>query len=84
MDFDTYAAYRDKNILNRNSSRIKSNIDELSKLNDNQLENELQRQITLKKQNGTIGDIEKLIKTINPYLNNEQKQRLERIIKQWK
>ena len=55
-------------------------IERLSKLDDDELINLLTEQIRIKKNNGSLGDIEKLIKVIAPMLNNEQKKRLINII----
>jgi hypothetical protein len=79
MDFksfqntDPYNNYRNPDIL--------SQVDNLSKKTDTELINELSRQIAIKQKNGTIGDIDKLIKTITPFLNAEQKKRLDAILK---
>jgi cell fate (sporulation/competence/biofilm development) regulator YmcA (YheA/YmcA/DUF963 family) len=94
MDFrntDPYNDYRDPNILNVRQKKaaaqtldeagVKKTINELSKLTDGQLLNELSKQIAIKQQNGTIGDIEKTIKTVQPFLNSEQKKRLNDILK---
>ena len=55
-------------------------IDRLSKLNDDELTALLAEQIRIKKANGTLGDIEKIIKVIGPMLNNEQRTRLIKIV----
>jgi hypothetical protein len=79
MDFksfqntDPYNNYRNPEIL--------SQVNNLSKLNDNELMSELSKQIAAKQKNGTMGDIDKLAKTIMPYLNAEQKKRLETVLK---
>jgi transcription termination factor NusB len=80
MDF--YDDYRNPDVLHvAKKTGIKDTVDELSKLTDTQLVDELAKQVALKKQNGTLGDIEKLIKTIRPFLNAEQKGRLTNVIK---
>jgi cytochrome c556 len=85
MDF--YDDYRDPAVLhvkikeNKKMNTMKNTIDGLSKLTDQQLADELSRQISFKKQNGTMGDIEKLVKTITPFLTDEQKTRLDNIVK---
>ena len=56
-------------------------LDQLSKLNDDELTNLLAEQIRIKKANGTIGDIEKMVRVIGPLLNKEQRTRLIKIIK---
>ncbi len=55
-------------------------IDQLSKLSNEELITLFTEQIKLKKQNGTLGDLEKLIKIISPMLNEEQRTRLTQII----
>ncbi len=55
-------------------------IEQLSKLSDEELIALFTDQIKLKKQNGTLGDLEKLIKVISPMLNEEQRNRLIKII----
>lgn len=56
------------------------NLERLSKLDDNELINLLSEQIKIKKNNGTLGEIEKMIRVIEPMLNQEQKKRLINII----
>lgn len=55
-------------------------LDRLSKLNDDELTNLLAEQIRIKKDNGTIGDVEKMIRIVGPMLNQEQRARLIKII----
>lgn len=55
-------------------------IERLSRLNDDELTALFTEQIRIKKNNGTLGDIEKLIKVIGPMLNDEQRARLIKII----
>ena len=55
-------------------------IERLSKLDDDELITLLTEQIRIKKNNGTLKDIEKLIQVISPMLNDEQKKRLIKII----
>ena len=55
-------------------------IERLSKLNDEELTNLLMEQIQIKKNNGTLGDIEKIIKVISPMLSESQRTRLIKII----
>ncbi|MBQ7973819.1 MAG: hypothetical protein IJ295_02585 [Clostridia bacterium] len=55
-------------------------IERLSKLNDDELTALFTEQIRIKKKNGTLGDLEKLIQVISPMLNEEQRQRLIKII----
>lgn len=55
-------------------------IERLSRLNDDELTALFTEQIHIKKNNGTLGDIEKLIKVIGPMLNDEQRARLIKII----
>ncbi len=55
-------------------------IERLSKLNDEELTNLLTEQIQIKKNNGTLGDIEKIIKVISPMLSESQRTRLIKII----
>ncbi|MDR1917492.1 MAG: hypothetical protein LBQ05_00715 [Christensenellaceae bacterium] len=79
MDFksfqntDPYNKYRDPEVL--------SQVNNLSKMNDNELFSELSKQVAIKQKNGTMGDIDKLAKTITPFLNPEQKKRLDTILK---
>lgn len=55
-------------------------IEHLSRLDDDELTALFTEQIKIKKKNGTLGDIEKLIKVIGPMLNEEQRTRLIKII----
>ena len=55
-------------------------IDQLSQLNDDELTALLAEQIRIKKANGTLGDIEKMIRIIGPMLNSEQRNRLIKIV----
>ena len=55
-------------------------IDHLSNLNDDELTALFIEQIRIKKDNGSLGDIEKLIKVIGPMLNDNQRARLLKII----
>ncbi|MBO4726041.1 MAG: hypothetical protein J5598_00380 [Clostridia bacterium] len=55
-------------------------IDQLSQLNDDELTTLLAEQIRIKKANGTLGDVEKMVKLIGPMLNREQRNRLIKII----
>ena len=55
-------------------------IERLSKLSDDELTALFTEQIRIKKNNGTLGDIEKLIKVIEPMLKDEQRARLIKII----
>ncbi len=62
-------------------SSVKNKINELSKLSDDQLTTEFKKQIAMKKENGTLGDIEKTVRMLSPFLNKEQKERLLNILK---
>jgi|GEM_PF-3481325 len=55
-------------------------IDQLSQLNDDELTALLAEQIRIKKANGTLGDVEKMVRLIGPMLNREQRSRLVKII----
>lgn len=55
-------------------------IDQLSKLSDDELTTLLAEQIRVKKANGTLGDVEKMVRLIGPMLNSEQRNRLIKII----
>lgn len=59
----------------------KNAINELSNLSDEELTAELNRQIKIKKANGSLGDLEKMVRMISPFLTPEQKTRLAGIIK---
>ena len=56
-------------------------LEQLSKLSDDELSAELAKQIKIKKENGTLGELEKMLRVITPFLSNEQKNRLAKIIK---
>ena len=56
-------------------------LDRLSKLSDEELTNLLSEQIRIKKANGTLGDIEKMVRVIGPMLNEDQRARLIKIIR---
>lgn len=55
-------------------------VERLSKLSDDELTNLLAEQIRIKKANGTLGEVEKMIRVIGPMLNNEQRTRLIKIV----
>ncbi len=55
-------------------------LEHLSKLSDAELTNLLAEQFRIKKANGTLGDIEKIVRVISPMLNIEQRNRLIKII----
>lgn len=55
-------------------------IDQLSQLNDDELTTLLAEQIRIKKANGTLGDVEKMVRLIGPMLNREQRSRLIKIV----
>lgn len=55
-------------------------IDRLSKMDDDELTALLAEQIRKKKADGTLGDVEKMIRIIGPMLNQEQRTRLIKII----
>ena len=56
-------------------------LEQLSKLNDDELTTELAKQIKIKQENGTLGELEKMLRVITPFLSSEQKNRLAKIIK---
>ena len=55
-------------------------LEHLSKLSDEELTNLLAEQIRIKKENGTLGEVEKMIRVISPLLSQDQRQRLIKII----
>ncbi len=55
-------------------------LEQLSRLNDDELTTLLAEQIRVKKANGTLGEIEKMMRVIGPMLNSEQRSRLVKII----
>lgn len=55
-------------------------IERLAGLSDDELTNLFSEQIRIKKENGTLSDVEKMIKIIGPMLNEEQRTRLIKII----
>ena len=55
-------------------------LEQLSQLSDDELTTLLADQIRIKKANGTLSDIENMIRVIGPMLNNEQRTRLIKII----
>ena len=55
-------------------------LEQLSKLNDDELSKLLTEQIRIKKTNGTLNDIEKIVRVISPMLSDEQRARLIKII----
>ena len=55
-------------------------IEQLAKLSDEELTTLLAEQIRMKKANGTLGEVEKLVRVISPMLNKEQRTRLIKII----
>ncbi|MBS7401020.1 MAG: hypothetical protein KIG16_00720 [Eubacteriales bacterium] len=55
-------------------------LEHLSKLSDDELTNLLAEQIRIKKENGTLGEVEKMIRVISPLLSQDQRQRLIKII----
>lgn len=56
------------------------NLERLARLSDEELTNLLAEQIRIKKSNGTLGDIEKIVRVIGPMLNQDQRARLVKII----
>ena len=56
-------------------------LEQLAKLNDDELTAELAKQIKIKQENGTLGELEKMLRVITPFLSSEQKNRLAKIIK---
>jgi hypothetical protein len=89
---EPYAKYRNPNILHdkqnalndEQKKEMSSTVNFLSKLNDEQLLKELQKQVNIKRNNGTANDIHKTIATIKPFLNDAQQQRLNNILEQIK
>jgi hypothetical protein len=82
MDFKSYQntePYTDYRMPKE--AEIKNTINNLSKLNDDQLFSELSKQVAIKQKNGSIGDINRLFTTIQPFLNAEQKKRLDTVMK---
>jgi len=55
-------------------------IEQLARLSDDELTTLFSEQIRIKKDNGTLSDVEKMIKIIGPMLNEEQRTRLIKII----
>jgi len=55
-------------------------IERLARLSDDELTTLFSEQIRIKKDNGTLSDVEKMIKIIGPMLNEEQRTRLIKII----
>lgn len=55
-------------------------IERLAGLSDDELTTLFSEQIRIKKENGTLSDVEKMIKIIGPMLNEEQRTRLIKII----
>lgn len=55
-------------------------LDHLSKLSDEELTNLLAEQIRIKKANGTLDEVEKMVRVISPLLSQDQRQRLIKII----
>lgn len=55
-------------------------LERLARLSDEELTNLLAEQIRIKKSNGTLGDIEKIVRVIGPMLNQDQRARLVKII----
>jgi len=55
-------------------------IEQLARLSDDELTTLFSEQIRIKKENGTLSDVEKMIKIIGPMLNEEQRTRLIKII----
>ena len=64
-----------------NFKYAKNAINELSQLSDAELTAELNRQIKIKQQDGSLADLEKMVRVISPFLTPEQKTRLANIIK---
>ncbi len=55
-------------------------LERLARLSDEELTNLLAEQIRIKKSNGTLDDIEKIVRVIGPMLNQDQRARLVKII----
>lgn len=52
----------------------------LAKLSDEELIAELSKQIKAKRADGTLGELEKMVRVITPFLSAEQKARLAKVI----
>ena len=72
--------YRDN--VNKNE-KLEEMIENYSKLSENDLMKEFMRLTLEKKKNGNLSDkeLENIKNTILPFLNNEQKDNLEKLIK---
>jgi len=63
-----------------NESDVRSAIGHYSKMNNDQLMSELVKQITKKRDKGEMQNVRETIEKIKPFLNAEQKARLETIV----
>jgi len=90
---DDYAGYRDESILaeketpreepkKMDEQGVRDAIGRYAKLNNDELMIELMKQVSMQKDKGNSDSMKQTIERIKPFLNNEQKERLELLIKQ--
>jgi len=89
---DDYAGYRDESILAEKEVQedakkvdeqgVKDAIGRYSKLSNDELMVELMKQVAMQKDKGNSSSMKQTIERIKPFLNNEQRQRLEILVKQ--
>jgi len=77
---EPYAPYRDEGILKE--SDVKDAINEYSKMSNDQLMMELAKQIGMQKEKGQANSMLETIERIKPFLNEEQRSKMENILKQ--
>ena len=86
---DPYHGYRDEGILKEKQEHseitedgVKEKISQFSKLDQTQLMAELAKQIGLQRDQGKMDTVLSTIERIKPFLNADQKQKLEAISSQ--
>jgi len=87
---EPYAAYRDESILKEkpepkdkvSEQGVKDAINHYSKMSNDQLMIELAKQISSQKSKGNSSSMMQTVERIKPLLNDEQRKKLDTILKQ--
>ena len=88
---DPYTGWRDEKVLHKqpeptektlDESDIRDAISQYSQMSNDQLMMMLATQVAQKKQDGESGNMREMVAYIEPFLDADQKKRLEQIVKQ--
>ena len=89
MDLRTFSDTKESSSNEHNQTKkpasekeVKEKINQFSKLNNDQLMTELVKQIATQREQGKMENVLSTIERIKPFLNAEQKKKLEKIIEQ--